>query len=174
MRPLVRSYGVISTRTLSPASTRMRFLRILPAVWAIISWSFSSLTRKVALGSNSTTNPGNSNSSSFDIGLLLVSPPRRLQAPERLRAGRGTLRARVRLRLAARSLAHFGVKGKARRSARLRKTRSAADGPGNRSLSVASEFRPHAHPHLTLCRSSGAGRHPQRRFLEEEHSDDFA
>src|SRR5271156_6689614 len=55
----------------------MRFLRILPAVWAIISWSFSSLTRKVALGSNSTTNPGNSSSSSFDIRLLVVSPRRR-------------------------------------------------------------------------------------------------
>jgi len=33
--------GVISTRTLSPASTLMRFLRIRPAVWAMMSWSFS-------------------------------------------------------------------------------------------------------------------------------------
>ena len=33
------------TVTLSPASTRMRFLRMLPAVWAMISCSFSSLTR---------------------------------------------------------------------------------------------------------------------------------
>src|ERR1700722_13693016 len=46
----------------------MRFLRILPAVWAIISWSpVSSFTRKVAFGSSSLTVPGNSNSSSFAI-----------------------------------------------------------------------------------------------------------
>src|SRR5690606_18532855 len=45
----------------------MRFLRILPAVWAMISCSFSSLTRNVALGSSSVTVPGNSSSSSFDI-----------------------------------------------------------------------------------------------------------
>src|SRR5580658_5297419 len=45
----------------------MRFLRILPAVWAIISCSFSSFTRNVALGSSSTTKPGNSSNSSFDI-----------------------------------------------------------------------------------------------------------
>src|SRR5581483_4854003 len=67
MRPLVRSYGVISTSTLSPASTRMRFLRMRPAVCAMISCSFSSLTRKVAFGSSSVTTPGNSNSSSFAI-----------------------------------------------------------------------------------------------------------
>src|SRR5437763_8828823 len=69
MRPLVRSYGVISTRTWSPASTRMRFLRIRPAVWAMISCSFSSLTRNVAFGSSSVTTPGNSNSSSFAIDI---------------------------------------------------------------------------------------------------------
>src|SRR5271166_5011682 len=85
MRPLVRSYGVISTRTLSPASTRMRFLRILPAVWAMISWSFSSLTRNVAFGSSSTTNPGNSSSSSFDIGLLVgIAVRAERQAPDGL------------------------------------------------------------------------------------------
>src|SRR5215472_3421887 len=70
MRPLVKSYGVISTRTLSPASTRMRFLRMRPAVWAMISCSFSSLTRNVAFGSNSVTTPGNSKSSSFAIRYL--------------------------------------------------------------------------------------------------------
>src|ERR1700679_472522 len=53
--------------TLSPVSTRMRFLRILPAVWAMISWSFESFTRNVALGSNSLTVPSNSSSSSFAI-----------------------------------------------------------------------------------------------------------
>src|SRR6266699_1427424 len=69
MRPLVRSYGVISTRTLSPASTRMRFLRMRPAVWAMISCSFSSLTRNVAFGSSSVTTPGNSSNSSFAIDI---------------------------------------------------------------------------------------------------------
>src|SRR5262245_50373785 len=67
MRHLVRSSGVISTSTLSPASTRMRFLRMRPAVWAMISCSFSSLTRNVAFGSSSVTTPGNSSSSSFAI-----------------------------------------------------------------------------------------------------------
>src|SRR5690554_6884944 len=45
----------------------MRFLRILPAVWAMISWSFSSFTRNVALGSSSVTTPGNSSISSLAI-----------------------------------------------------------------------------------------------------------
>src|SRR5215217_5225713 len=45
----------------------MRFLRMRPAVWAMISCSFSSLTRKVALGSNSVTTPGNSSTSSLAI-----------------------------------------------------------------------------------------------------------
>src|SRR5215470_17122422 len=45
----------------------MRFLRMRPAVWAMISCSFSSLTRKVAFGSNSVTTPGNSRSSSLAI-----------------------------------------------------------------------------------------------------------
>src|SRR6476661_8943800 len=65
MRPLVRSYGVISTSTSSPVSTRMRFLRILPAVWPRISWPFSSSTRNIALGSNSTTLPRISSNSSL-------------------------------------------------------------------------------------------------------------
>src|SRR5271168_4550717 len=38
-----------------------------PAVCAMISCLFSSLTRKVAFGSNSVTTPGNSSSSSFAI-----------------------------------------------------------------------------------------------------------
>src|SRR5215467_3151188 len=45
----------------------MRFLRMRPAVWAMISCSFSSLTRNVAFGSSSVTTPGNSKSSSFAI-----------------------------------------------------------------------------------------------------------
>ena len=67
MRPLVRSYGVISTTTLSPCNTRMRFLRILPAVCARISWSFSNFTRNIALGRTSLITPLNSIRSSFDI-----------------------------------------------------------------------------------------------------------
>src|SRR5437763_8314215 len=82
MRPLVRSYGVISTRTLSPASTRMRFFRIRPAVWAMISCSFSSFTRNVAFGSNSVTTPGNSSSSSLAIDIHV----RVRRSPSRLRS----------------------------------------------------------------------------------------
>src|SRR6187402_1731112 len=48
----------------------MRFLRIRPAVWAMLSCSFSSFTLKVALGSSSVTTPGNSSISSFAIRLL--------------------------------------------------------------------------------------------------------
>src|SRR5688572_25326357 len=51
----------------------MRFLRIRPAVWAMISCSFSSFTLKVALGSSSVTTPGNSSISSFAIRLLPAS-----------------------------------------------------------------------------------------------------
>src|ERR1700694_970413 len=47
----------------------MRFLRMRPAVWAMISCSFSSLTRNVAFGSSSVTTPGNSSSSSFAIDI---------------------------------------------------------------------------------------------------------
>src|SRR5690606_15808261 len=84
MRPLVRSYGVISTSTLSPVSTRMRFLRMRPAVWAMISCSFSSLTRNIALGSNSVTTPGNSSTSSFGIRYLRWGTVRR-RRPDRAR-----------------------------------------------------------------------------------------
>src|SRR5215469_9033150 len=58
----------------------MRFLRILPAVWAMISWPFCRRTRKVALGSNSLTVPSNSSNSSLAIRPQLISgePGRRL------------------------------------------------------------------------------------------------
>src|SRR3954463_16181750 len=60
--------------TLSPVSTRMRFLRILPAVWAMMTWSLAtSFTRKVALGSNSSTIPSNSSCSSFAISPLIFA-----------------------------------------------------------------------------------------------------
>ena len=45
----------------------MRFLRILPEVCARTSCSLSSLTRNIALGSNSVTVPENSIRSSFAI-----------------------------------------------------------------------------------------------------------
>src|SRR6056297_2881867 len=48
----------------------MRFLRIFPAVCAMISWPFSSSTRNVALGRSSFTTPGNSSISS----LAMVTP----------------------------------------------------------------------------------------------------
>src|SRR5690349_297445 len=48
----------------------MRFLRILPEVWARIVWSLSSFTRNIALGSNSSTTPLNSIRSS-----LAIRPP---------------------------------------------------------------------------------------------------
>src|SRR6266404_750821 len=51
----------------------MRFLRILPEVWARTSWLLSSLTRNIAFGSSSVTVPENSMRSSFAI-LLLRSP----------------------------------------------------------------------------------------------------
>src|SRR3954452_18162919 len=84
MRPLVRSYGVISTSTSSPVSTRIRFLRILPAVWPRTSWPFSSFTRNIALGNSSTTCPRiSSNSSLAKRGPLLL-----------FRKSRGALAAR--------------------------------------------------------------------------------
>src|SRR5690606_29840004 len=67
IRPFVRSYGVISTFTRSPARTRMRFLRILPEVCASTSWLLSSFTRNIALGSSSVTVPENSIRSSLAI-----------------------------------------------------------------------------------------------------------
>src|SRR5918994_2613793 len=48
----------------------MRFLRILPEVWARIVWSLSSFTRNLALGSSSDTTPVNSIRSS-----LAIRPP---------------------------------------------------------------------------------------------------
>src|SRR5438105_69639 len=66
----------------------MRFLRILPAVCAIISCPFSSFTRNVALGRSSLTVPGNSSSSSLAIRPLVTlggrenaPKPRKSKAP---------------------------------------------------------------------------------------------
>src|SRR5262245_30088714 len=63
----------------------MRFLRMRPAVWAMISCSFSSLTRNVAFGSNSVTTPGNSRSSSLAIRCpALCATERPARAPPNL------------------------------------------------------------------------------------------
>ena len=70
IRPFDRSYGDISSVTLSPGRIRMKFIRSLPLMCAITSWSFSSLTRNIALGSFSTTVPSSSITSAFDIQFL--------------------------------------------------------------------------------------------------------
>src|SRR4029077_43828 len=56
----------------------MRFLRILPDVWARIVWSLSSFTRNIALGSSSATTPVNSIRSS-----LAIRPPVEVIATKR-------------------------------------------------------------------------------------------
>src|SRR3954451_335184 len=89
MRPLVRSYGVSSTSTSSPVSTRMRFLRILPAVWPRISWPFSRRTRNIALGSSSTTVPRISSSSSLAKRSLFVRGKKSRSLPLRSRERKG-------------------------------------------------------------------------------------
>src|SRR5512140_3864550 len=51
--------------TLSPASIRMRCLRILPDIWAMMAWPFSSSTRNLVSGNTSLTTPSISMTSSF-------------------------------------------------------------------------------------------------------------
>src|SRR5678809_482573 len=50
MRPRLRSYGDSSTRTLSPGTTRMKFIRIFPEICARTAWPFWSSTLNIALG----------------------------------------------------------------------------------------------------------------------------
>ncbi len=57
MRPFVRSVGLISTVTLSPVVILMKCRRILPEMWAKISWPPSSRTRYIVAGSTFTTSP---------------------------------------------------------------------------------------------------------------------
>ncbi len=57
MRPFVRSYGVICTRTLSPRSKRILFIRILPAKWQRIMCPFVNRTRNIVAGNSSVTSP---------------------------------------------------------------------------------------------------------------------
>ena len=63
--PRVKSYGESASVTRSPASTRMRNLRILPAIVASTEWPFSSVTRNVELRSSSATVPWISKATSF-------------------------------------------------------------------------------------------------------------
>lgn len=58
--PRVRSYGVSSTRTLSPGSILIKFLRILPEICANTLCPLSSSTRNMALGKDSRMVPSNS------------------------------------------------------------------------------------------------------------------
>src|SRR6266508_1149518 len=73
MRPLLRSYGLSSTSTLSPGTTRMKFMRIFPEMCARTACPFWSSTLNMALGRASETVPSTSITSLFD-GLLLANP----------------------------------------------------------------------------------------------------
>src|SRR3954447_12635419 len=60
MRPRLRSYGDNSTFTLSPGLMRMRKRRILPQVYASVSWPLSSPIRYIPERNDSSTSPSNS------------------------------------------------------------------------------------------------------------------
>src|SRR5512135_67636 len=68
IRPRVKSYGDSSTSTRSPVRIRMKFLRIFPDTWARTWCLFSSSTRNIAFGSDSSTTPVTSIVSSFATG----------------------------------------------------------------------------------------------------------
>ena len=63
--PLVRSYTVTSTVTLSPGRILMKFILSLPEICAVIMCLFGSSTLNTALGRASITVPSNSTTSSF-------------------------------------------------------------------------------------------------------------
>lgn len=66
MRPLVRSYGLSSTFTLSPTRTLIKFFRIFPEICASTTCSVLAIsTRNMALGSFSVTTPSTSMTSSL-------------------------------------------------------------------------------------------------------------
>ena len=73
IRPLVRSYGVISTCTFSPIPTQIRFLRILPETVAVTVCPFSSCTENIVFGILSKTTPEKTITSSFAMLLLYYS-----------------------------------------------------------------------------------------------------
>src|SRR5918998_3568041 len=65
MRPRVRSYGLSSTRTVSPGRMRMKFWRSFPEMCASTSCPFSSRTLNIAFGRGRTTSPSTSIASFF-------------------------------------------------------------------------------------------------------------
>src|ERR1700677_2241952 len=65
MRALPKSYGDISTLTLSPTLMRMKFLRILPEMCARTSCPLGSATRNMVPGNTCVTVPSNSIGSSL-------------------------------------------------------------------------------------------------------------
>ena len=65
IRAFPRSYGDISTLTLSPTEMRMKFLRIFPEMWARTSWPLGRATRNMVPGNTCVTEPVNSMGSSF-------------------------------------------------------------------------------------------------------------
>jgi hypothetical protein len=69
--PRLRSYGDNSTITRSPGSIRIKFIRILPDMWARTLWPFSSSTLNMAFGSGSITFP----STSITSSLLAIYQP---------------------------------------------------------------------------------------------------
>ncbi len=73
MRPRLRSYGLISTWTRSPGSTRIRCIRIFPELWARTSWPLSVLTRNVAFLRDSVTVPSSRMACSLELVLVFDS-----------------------------------------------------------------------------------------------------
>src|SRR5215472_14302371 len=117
MRPFVKSYGVISTVTRSPASIRIRFFFILPGEYASVSCPLSSFTRKRASGRSSSTVPSNSIRSSFAKQLSSIkdegarAPPRQPSAlsSDRAQIHRGNAAALALLELITEFLAFTQV-----------------------------------------------------------------
>src|SRR5204863_4713018 len=77
IRPRFKSYGDSSTRTLSPGTTRMKFIRILPLICASTEWPFWSSTLNIAFGRASETVPSTSMTSLW-LGLLAIFSRHRL------------------------------------------------------------------------------------------------
>src|SRR3954463_227486 len=74
--PLVRSYGLISTITLSPGRILMKFILIFPDTWVSTEWFwfFTRLTRNMAFGRDSFTIASTRIGSSFGITLQKMGP----------------------------------------------------------------------------------------------------
>ena len=81
-RALPRSYGDISTLTLSPTLIRMKFLRIFPEMCASTSCPFGSDTRNIVPGSTCVTVPVSSIGSSFGTRVISCRKPRCRQPPK--------------------------------------------------------------------------------------------